>query len=758
MGEYIMIRTGKKEIVLCLVGMFLFSITNASSQETGVSSGGSGSSEDPYIVPRASSNIRIDGDLDEEAWRDALVLELRYEVSPGENIDPPVRTEVLLTCNDENLYAAFRCQDPDPSAIRAHLTDREDFFGDDHVNIHIDTFNDERRSFTIGANPFGVQMDAISTLNFSFDWSWDTIFESDGRIYSWGYVVELAVPFDQIRFQRTGGSQVWGFDAWRIYPRSVEHYIGVIPQDRNNNCFQCQMVKIEGFEGVSPGHNLELVPTLMSVRTDVRNEMPAGTFQKENQEAQLGLTSKWGITPNLTLGGTLNPDFSQVEADALLVDINEPFALYYSEKRPFFTEGADFFSTLKRAVYTRTMRDPSYGLKLTGKEFGNTLGGYVVRDDLTNLIFPGSQSSRSSSLNSESTASVFRYKRDISNRYTLGALFTDREGQDYFNRMYGFDGNLLLTRTDQLQVQYLQSSTRYPMTTAEEYDQRTGPFGDNFIALEYDHETRNIGWWLDYERAGSDFRADLGFIPRVGYSNVEGGVNYEWTAKPGAWWSSMKIGNELNYYEDMNGNPFDRKTSLWFEYYGNMQSSLYTKVTRSRERFLDREFGLTSYWLQGGFWPAGNIELYFWGGFGDRVDYANVRPGRRILLNPYVEYRPGKHLRLSLDQAYERMNVDGGTLYTANISQLTVIYQLSVRTFLRSIIQYVDYRYNTGLYTFDIDHLYSHVFTQHLFSYKINPQTVLFLGYTDNAFGNSSYDLTRSDRTFFAKVGYAGLL
>jgi hypothetical protein len=104
------------------------------------------------------------------------------------------------------------------------------------------------------------------------------------------------------------------------------------------------------------------------------------------------------------------------------------------------------------------------------------------------------------------------------------------------------------------------------------------------------------------------------------------------------------------------------------------------------------------------------------------------------------------------------MNVDDGKLYTANISQLTVIYQLSVRTFLRSVIQYVDYRYNTGLYTFDIDHLYSHFFTQHLFSYKINPQTVLFLGYTDNAFGCSNYDLTRSDRTFFAKVGYAGLL
>lgn len=746
-----MSRFGRKDIILCLVGLCLLSITSFAT-------GGSGSSEDPYIVPRAGSRISIDGLLDEEVWDKALALELRYEVSPGENIDPPVRTEVLLTCDDENLYAAFRCHDPDPSAIRAHLTDREDFFGDDHVNIHIDTFNDERRSFTMGANPFGVQMDAISTLDFSFDWSWDTIFESDGQIHSWGYTVELAIPFDQIRFQRTGGSQVWGFDAWRIYPRNVEYYIGVIKQDRNNNCFQCQMVKVEGFEGVSPGHNLELVPTLMSVRTDARPEMPTGSFEKENQEAEFGFTSKWGMTPNLTLGGTLNPDFSQVEADALQLDINEPFALYYSEKRPFFTEGADFFSTPKRAIYTRTMRDPSYGLKLTGKEFGNTLGGYVVRDDLTNLIFPGSQGSRSSSLNMESTSSVFRYKRDISNKYTLGALFTDREGQDYFNRMYGFDGNFLLTRTDKIQVQYLQSSTRYPKTTAEEYDQKTGDFGDGIFALEYDHNTRNVGWWLDYERAGSDFRADLGFIPRVGYSNVEGGVNYEWTAKPGAWWSSMRIGNELNYYEDMRGNPFDRQASLWLQYRGNMQSSMYAKLTRSRERYLDQEFDLTSCRLQGGFWPAGNLELYFWGRFGDRVDYANVRPGRRILLNPYVEYRPGRHLRLSLDHAYERMNVDKGNLYTANISQLTVIYQFSVRTFVRSVVQYVDYRYNTGLYTFDIDHLYNHIFTQHLFSYKINPQTVLFLGYTDNAFGSSDYGLTRSDRTFFAKVGYAGLL
>ena len=189
---------------------------------------GDGTLENPYVVPMTSTAVHVDGVLDEEAWEHALVLELPFEFSPGENVPPPVRTQVLLTYDRGHLYAAFRCFDDNPEAIRARLSDREACFRDDHAVIHIDTFNDERSHVCFGGNPRGVQVDSISTGG-SFDWSWDMIFSSAARIYDWGWASEFAVPFNQLRFQRSEGAQVWGFDAWRVYPRNKEYYMAAFP-------------------------------------------------------------------------------------------------------------------------------------------------------------------------------------------------------------------------------------------------------------------------------------------------------------------------------------------------------------------------------------------------------------------------------------------------------------------------------------------------------------------------------------------------
>jgi hypothetical protein len=715
-----------------------------------------GNEESPYLVPFTETSVNVDAVLDESAWGEALVLELNYEFDPGDNVEPPVRTEVLLMNDGTHLYAAFRCYDDEPSAIRAHLADRENFWNDDHVNIHIDTFNDKRRNFTIGANPLGVQMDAVAAGQ-SFDWSWDGIWASAGKIYDWGYVVELAVPFSQLRFQRTSGPQVWGFDAWRIHSRSVQHFIGTFPQDRDNSCWQCQMIKIEGFEGVSPGNNLEVSPTVIGGRKDIRDDLPDGSLDEGKATSELGVTAKWGITTNLTASGTLNPDFSQVEADALQLDVNQPFALFYREKRPFFTEGADFFSTLKTAIYTRTMHNPSAGLKLTGKEGVHTIGGYVVRDEQTNLLFPGNQGSDSESFGMGSTASVLRYKRDFGSTYTFGTLLTDREGKDYYNRLIGLDNHLRLTETDEIQLQYLESWTMYPDSVAEEFGQPGDRFHDRYIAFEYDHDSRNQYWWLDYDYVGDGLRADLGFIPRVGFQDVEGGYFYRWIAEPGKWWSQFRLGSDFNYYVDQNNRLLQKGASLWFQYRGFLQSYLLFELWENREAYDGSEFELTSARIYAQFRPIGDLGLYLFARFGDRIDYDNTRKGKRLLVNPWIEYNLGRHLNLTLDHAFERLNVEGGRLYTANVTQMTAVYQFNVRTFLRSIIQHVDHRYKTELYTFEIDPEERYLFAQLLLSYKVNPQTVFFLGYSSNYLGTHEYDLAQEDRSIFLKIGYAWL-
>jgi len=350
-----------------------------------------------YNVFPTSTKIKVDGVLDEEAWSKAEVIKLPYEWLPGDNIPAPVDTDCMLTYDESHLYIGFRCYDPEPKKIRAHLMDRDatdSLIQDDHINIMIDAFNDERRSFQFRVNPLGVQADAnFSELEGYEDFSWDAIWASAGKISDWGYAIEIGIPFNQLRFPKTKEKQIWGFSAERSWPRSVRHRMTSHVRNRNISCILCQFNKISGLEKISPGRNLEFDPTLTANRTDTMppQNFPGGALESGKAKAEPGITAKWGITPNLILNATANPDFSQVEADVAQLDVNTRFALYYPEKRLFFLEGGDFFLTPIQAVFTRTVADPLWGTKLTGKIGRSALGFFATQDRINNLIFPSNQ-------------------------------------------------------------------------------------------------------------------------------------------------------------------------------------------------------------------------------------------------------------------------------------------------------------------------------------------------------------------------------
>ncbi|MEA2691369.1 MAG: hypothetical protein QOJ16_756, partial [Acidobacteriota bacterium] len=323
-----------------------------------------------FAVTRAASAIKIDGVLDEEAWKSALTIDLPYEWFPGDNVPPRVRTEAKVTFDADNLYVAFHCEDPDPGAIRAHLIDRDaigTFIQDDHVGFNLDTFDDEQRAFQFRVNPFGVQVDAVfSEVNSAEDFSWDAIWASAGRVTRDGYVVEIAIPFRQLRFPRSSAPQTWGIEFFRSYPRDVRYRMSSRYTDRAKDCILCQENKVAGFAGIAPGRNLELDPTLTSQRSDAQppGAFPEGGLDRGKTKTDPGLTARWGFSPNASLSAAINPDFSQVEADVAQLGINTRFALFYPEKRPFFLEGADLFLTPLQAVFTRTVADPDWGVKL----------------------------------------------------------------------------------------------------------------------------------------------------------------------------------------------------------------------------------------------------------------------------------------------------------------------------------------------------------------------------------------------------------
>jgi hypothetical protein len=720
------------------------------------------SPQPPYTIPRIEGPVRVDGLLDEPAWDKALSIPIAYEVDPGNNTPAPVPTEALLAYDGENLYLGFRAHDPDPAQIRAHLTDRDQSDRDDFVGIMMDTFNDGRRGYEFFSNPLGVQMDLarndLSTDNQE-DATWDGIWKSGGRIIGQGYTVEMAIPFATLRFPRTDGEQTWGIFLFRNYPRSVRHQLSSAPLDQNRSCFFCQLEKLGGFIHISPGRSIELDPTVTAHRTDLRPEgKPGAPLVKGSVQRDLGLSGRWGITPNLSLNGALNPDFSQVEADAPQLGVNTRFALFYSEKRPLFLEGADLFGSPLQAVYTRTVADPSWGLKLSGKEGGSALGAFTARDQRTNFLFPSNQGSRLASLDGPVTSAVLRYRRDVAQGSTVGLLATDREGSGYFNRLYGADSHLQLGASNLLNAQLLGTSTRYDQALARDNGQplrRFDAFGGN---VNFIHDTRYWSGWLAGELLEPGFRADLGFIPRVDTRTANAGITHHFRGSDRQWFTRIDLNVEGTWTGDHTGRLTDSKLYLEALYQGPRQSRIETWVARTGEFFAGRTYdqntGKIS--LQGDV----NGALKLWGavGGGQAIDYENARPAHRFFGGPGFNADLGRHLHFYADHTYEQLTTGGTRIYRANLIASRVVYQFGLRTFLRAIVNYTDLRRYPGASGRPAAPQSRELFAQFLYSFKVNPQTVLYLGYSGTHQGPAIRELRPIDPTVFLKIGYAWLI
>jgi hypothetical protein len=716
-----------------------------------------------FEVRRAISAIEVDGVLDEPAWQDALSFALPCEWNPGDNVAPPVETDFLVTYDDEHLYVAWRAFDPEPSAIRAHLMDRDSidtFVQDDHVVLILDTFNDERRGFQLRVNPLGVQADALFSQSEGIeDFSYDMIWDSAGRITEEGYVVEVAVPLNQLRFPSTDAGLTWGFDVGRSYPRSVRHRMASSARERGNNCLLCQVTKVSGFEAIEPGRNLEVTPTVTALRTDRLSSFPGGDLESGDEDFEPGITARWGVTPNVTLSGTVNPDFSQVEADVAQLAVNERFALFFPEKRPFFLEGSDIFATPIRAVFTRTVADPSWGAKASAKLGAGTFGVFVTDDDFNTVLVPTNQRTAVAPLAGGVTGSVLRYRRDFGAETTVGALYAGREGDAYHNRVFGLDAVHRFDASNRLTLQALGSETRYPGTLAPGLlatleDER----GYGFL-VDWDHESRDWFWSASYQDLDPAFRADSGFVPRVDVREAEGVVQRNLWGEAEDFFNRIAIGLYTRRVEDHSGRLTDRNLDLYANFSGPLQSFAQVSLKNNEQFFGGVLYGdLWRGQLFAELQPSGALRLTLFTDLGETVDFQNNRPADGFQVGPSVELKLGRHVNLRASHNFRRLEVEGGELLEANLTELRAVYNLSTRTFVRAIFQYFDLQQDPALFTFPVEPEVEDLFTQLLFSYKVNPQTVLFLGYSDARLGLADVSLTQTERTFFAKIGYAWTL
>lgn len=714
-------------------------------------------------LPRLEGEIKIDGVLENGEWKGAVRINLGVETSPAENQPAPVRTTAFLIEDGENLYVAFDAKDPDPRAIRAYLRDRDSAWEDDYVGISLDTYNDERRAFQFFANPLGVQMDKIHSDVSSGgngrgdDAAWDAIWESAGQINDTGYVVEMRIPLSQLRFPAAPGRKTWGYDLMRQYPRDRKRSLASNPQDRNRSCYLCQVGKLEGLDGSQPGHDIEVVPTLTASRIETTDDPALVPLSSGDMQVDGGLTMRWGITPDLTANLAINPDFSQIESDVLQLDVNNRFALFFPERRPFFLEGADYFKTPLDAVFTRTVSDPDVGLKLTGKRGDHTFGFFMAEDAETNLLFPGAFDSDSETLDLSNTALVGRYNYGFGNTSSLGVLVTARDSESYHNIVGGLDGRWKFSDQHSIEFQYLTSDTEYPLATAIEFEQPLTRFSGDAAKVRYEFRSRDWFANTEYNDRSSGFRADSGFISKVGGRALGGVIGRIWHGGEEDWWNRIRASVHVDHEVDENERLLNHQNVLRVGFGGQLQTWFQFALVDSRELWEGVTYDQTSLRAYAEIRPVGALSLRVLGVIGDKVDYSNDRPGKTFRIEPSIDWNISRNLFLRLKGVYAELETqDGEQIFNALVADTRLTWQFNLRSFLRLTAQTTDVERNQAVYFEEVDSRSRDIGRELLYSYKLNPQTVFFLGYSDQYIDEDNLDgLTVSNRTWFMKIGYA---
>ncbi|WP_448549249.1 carbohydrate binding family 9 domain-containing protein [Thalassotalea fusca] len=751
-------------------------------------------------IPRLDNQVEVDGEINASEWQNAKKILINNVTRPYNNIVSPVYTEALIFDDGSALNIAFMAEDPHPEEIRAFLRDRDKAWGDDTVGIKIDTYNDQRSAYRFLVNPLGVKIDGIENeVTKKESDAWDGIWHAAGQINDKGYVVEMALPYRMLNFAESSSPQDWGIELLRIYPRDERLRLSNIYLDRNNNCEICQLVTATGFEGAKQGDNLIVTPSLV---TGVSESLNADNKWERSNNSEASLDVRWGITPDILLNATINPDFSTIETDSAQLDINNNFALFNEEKRPFFLDNADYFDTNFNLVYTRNINAPGYGAKLTGRQGDHALGVFITDDESTNILIPGNRSSSVATIDDTSQAAAIRYRFNYDENTTFGWISTLRQSEGYDNVVHGIDARKRLTTSDVIKFQSLYSSTDYPIDLFKqfcesdesdacrspneiacgfddcEFNERVlrtkmdKPFSGNALRAGYYHSDSDWDYRVSYDKINSGFRGDLGFMTQVDYNKFVVGGERKWYAQPGKFWNKFKIYSDWDITHNDNGELIEKEFDISAQINAKMNSHLrvafsHRDLVGSRidgsdlaikgntTLFTEKQFNLS-----GSIKPALGLNLHASVKFGDAIDYRNNRLGELTQLNTSINWNVNQHLEFKLKQTYRQLDADNANVFIARLFDWRTTYQFNVKSFLRLSIIYNNTSRNPNNYIYqaphEIDRYRKNLATELLYAYKINPQTVFYLGYSDHYGGSERFsDIEQDQRTVFMKVSYA---
>jgi hypothetical protein len=695
---------------------------------------------------RVSTSPVIDGRLDDDAWQRAPVETgdwLSYNPLYGDRL--PQRTTVWVAYDTNYLYFAFKCDDPEPSAIKTSITRRDNIWQDDWIGLSLDALGTGQLSYHMFVNPSGVQLDMLNSVAGDEDSAPDWIWDSAGSLTDTGYAAEIRLPLQSIRFQGGVGARM-GLLFWRRVSRlgvSVSWPAlapGVWVFERHASL---------RFDELQPRLVRELLPSATYSRFELR-ETPT-TWGRADSTGDVGFSTKMGVTSTITLDATVNPDFSQVESDAFQVEVNQRFPIFFSEKRPFFMEGAGVFAlagqgddnSLRTAVHTRRIIDPIFGAKLTGSVGRVTFATLSAVDQAGGRDLP----LESPDYDSDRIFNIGRAQFSLGPSNYAGAIITDVQFAGGYNRVVGADLSWRVRPTQRLQGFALASRSRAPHES-----QSTSGIG---AQVGYSYSTRAVEVYSAVEHYDRDFQMATAFINRVGITS--------------GW-----VFAQRNFYPDQKRYPWIRRVSVLSFTQGGRDRiaggdellelpGLRFNFTRQGFLRVDRSFGFEH-------WQGQRFERGRWRGFGDVQIFRWLRlngelsSGKAVFYDPIDpfqgrsrEIEAGFTLqpngRLSQTVSYDRVEFDrestGARVFTLNVVNTKTTYQFSRALAVRAIVQYDSSR--------------SRVLTDFLGSYEPRPGTVVYIGYgsllerrdfTDGQWvpGSGTYLATR--RGLFFKASY----
>jgi hypothetical protein len=743
-------------------------------------------------LPRHEAEVVIDGVLDELAWARASLLTGFSQFFPRDGIPASDSTEVLVWYSPSAIHFGIRAFEAH-GAVHATLADRDRIFSDDNIQILLGTFNDGRQATVFMVNPFGVQADgslvetgrAGSTGIFGggnvsrdpTDLNPDFVFQSRGRLTEYGYEVEVRIPFKSLRYQ-AASEQTWGIHVIRRVQHSG-YEDSWVPARRDNASFLSQSGKLMALTDLKRGLVLDLQPELTA---RVEGVPGANGWKYDRRDPELGGNLRWGVSNNLTLNATANPDFAQIESDAGQVTFDPRNAIFFPEKRPFFLDGSEQFNTPNTLVYTRRIVQPAGAIKLTGTAFGTNLGLLSALDD-REISFTG---------DNRPIFNILRVQRDVGTGSRFGVVYTDKIDGDDYNRVLGIDGRIVFGGIYQAQFQAAGSRTRFLGTTTE------APLWFARVA----RNGRKFGFRYSINAISEDFSAQSGFIGRRGVVNATVVHSLTWTGKPGAFFERITQDVQLHgtwkYRDFVHGNEsLDNKlhfntaatlrggwgasAAILIETFGYdpdiytdyALDSLGTTIPFSGPQTQDipnLDFVASFNTPEFAHFSANVFSLY-----GYDENFFEWASGELFILNGGMAWRPTDQLRLEFRYQHQQVSrrTDGSLVDIQQIPRLKVEYQITRPLFVRAIGEYARQwtdqlrdASRTGLPILIFDgntHNPTQVTENRRFrgdlllSFQPNPGTVFFAGYGSTAREpNVQGDdrLRRTDDAFFIKASY----